>query len=156
MPSTKRPNIMKIRRLARCATLEALYEVDIAHHPPDEVLEQRLDDQAVEEEGKEYARRLMAGVMGYQSGMDRVIARYAPEWPLEQMAIIDRNILRIAIYEFLVDDETPVKVAINEAVELAKLYGSDSAPRFINGVLGALADHIPQLRQELLAAIQPG
>jgi N utilization substance protein B len=63
--------------------------------------------------------------------------------------------LRIAIFEFLVDTETPVKVAINEAVELAKLYGSDSAPRFINGVLGTLANQIPQLRQELLAAYEP-
>jgi N utilization substance protein B len=71
------------------------------------------------------------------------------------MAVIDRNVLRIAIFEFLVDTETPVKVAINEAVELAKLYGSDSAPRFINGVLGSLADQIPQLRRELLASSEP-
>ena len=71
------------------------------------------------------------------------------------MAVIDRNVLRIAIFEFLIDTETPVKVAINEAVELAKLYGSDSAPRFINGVLGTLADQIPQLRQELLARYEP-
>jgi N utilization substance protein B len=71
------------------------------------------------------------------------------------MAVIDRNILRIAIYEFLIDGETPVKVAINEAVELAKTYGSDSAPRFINGVLGTLAEQIPDLRQELLAVPTP-
>jgi N utilization substance protein B len=81
--------------------------------------------------------------------MDRLIARYAPEWPLDQMAVIDRNILRIAIYEFLITDETPVKVAINEAVELAKVYGSDSAPRFINGVLGTLADELSQLKSEV-------
>jgi N utilization substance protein B len=81
--------------------------------------------------------------------MDRLIARYAPEWPLDQMAVIDRNVLRIAMYEFLVTDETPVKVAINEAVELAKVYGSDSAPRFINGVLGTLADHLEELKREV-------
>ncbi len=147
---------MKTRRRARCATLEALYEIDIADHSPFDVLKSRLLDQPLDEPGEEFAIKLMEGVLEHQGGMDLVIARYAPEWPLDQMAIIDRNILRIAIYEFLVDDETPVKVAINEAVELAKLYGSDSAPRFINGVLGTLADLIPQLRQELLAAYEPG
>ncbi|HET6446769.1 MAG TPA: transcription antitermination factor NusB [candidate division Zixibacteria bacterium] len=147
---------MKARRRARRATLEALYEVDLAGHAPDVVLERRILDQPLDEQGEEFAHKLMAGILEHQSGMDLVIARYAPEWPLDQMAIIDRNILRIAIFEFLVDDETPVKVAINEAVELAKLYGSDSAPRFINGVLGTLADHVPQLRQELLTAYEPG
>ena len=89
------------------------------------------------------------------SGMDTLITRYAPEWPLDQMAVIDRNVLRIAIFEFLIDSDTPVKVAINEAVELAKLYGSDSSPRFINGVLGSLAEQIPVLREELLATYEP-
>lgn len=147
---------MKTRRRARRATLEALYEVDIAHHPPYEVLERRLREHSMVEAGEEFAYKLMDGVLEHQSDMDRVIARHAPEWPLDQMAVIDRNVLRIAIYEFLIDDETPVKVAINEAVELAKLYGSDSAPRFINGVLGTLADQIPQLRQELLSTYEPG
>ncbi|MGB3713745.1 MAG: transcription antitermination factor NusB [Candidatus Promineifilaceae bacterium] len=146
---------MKTRRRARRATLEALYEVDIADHSPSDVLKRRLLDQSLDEPGEEFANKLMDGVLEHQGGMDLVIARYAPEWPLDQMAVIDRNILRIAIYEFLIDDETPVKVAINEAVELAKLYGSDSAPRFINGVLGTLADLVPQLHQELLAAYEP-
>lgn len=104
----------------------------------------------MERAGVEFAERLIHGVVAYQDKMDTLIARYAPEWPLDQMAVIDRNILRIAIYEFLVTDETPVKVAINEAVELAKVYGSDSAPRFINGVLGTLADHQDSLRREVL------
>ncbi len=109
----------------------------------------------MESAGIEFAYKLLNGVLEHQIGMDKLITRYAPEWPVEQMAVIDRNILRIAIFEFLVDDETPVKVAINEAVELAKLYGSDSAPRFINGVLGSLADEIPQLRSELQATSEP-
>ncbi|MCA9872282.1 MAG: transcription antitermination factor NusB, partial [Anaerolineales bacterium] len=87
--------------------------------------------------------------------MDMLISRYAPEWPLDQMAVIDRNILRIAIFEFLIDGETPVKVAINEAVELAKTYGSDSAPRFVNGVLGTLADKVSALREELMLQAVP-
>lgn len=143
------------RRRARRVVLEALYEIDIADHPPIVVLERRLQEQPLESVGVEFAFKLLNGVMEHLVGMDELIAVYAPEWPLDQMAVIDRNILRIAIFEFLVDSETPVKVAINEAVELAKLYGSDSAPRFVNGVLGTLADHIPQLRQKVLAAAEP-
>ena len=141
---------MKTRRRARRVTLETLYEYDIANHAPDEVLEQRLEASPMERAGVEFARQLIHGVIAYQEQMDTLIARFAPEWPLDQMAVIDRNVLRIAIYEFLATDETPVKVAINEAVELAKVYGSDSAPRFINGVLGTLADHQEELRRELL------
>lgn len=147
---------MKARRWARRLTLEALYEIDVASHSPQEVVARRLQDQPLEEANAAFTSKLVNGVLQFQEGMDALIARYAPEWPLEQMAVIDRNILRIAIYEFLVDTETPIKVAINEAVELAKLYGSDSAPRFINGVLGTLAEHVPQLRQELLATSETG
>jgi N utilization substance protein B len=143
------------RRRARRVTLEALYEIDIADHPPGEVIDRRLKEQVMESAGVEFSNKLLFGVREHLSGIDMLITRYAPEWPLEQMAIIDRNILRIAIFEFLIDSETPVKVAINEAVELAKVYGSDSAPRFINGVLGTLADRIPQLRQELLTVYEP-
>ena len=141
---------MKTRRRARRVTLETLYEYDIVSHDPDEVLEQRLETSPMERAGVEFAQQLIHGVIAYQEQMDTLIARFAPEWPLDQMAVIDRNVLRIAIYEFLATDETPVKVAINEAVELAKVYGSDSAPRFINGVLGTLADHQEELRRELL------
>jgi len=104
----------------------------------------------MEKAGVDFASHLVQGTIGHLEEMDKLISRYAPEWPLDQMAVIDRNILRIAIFEFLIDGETPVKVAINEAVELAKTYGSDSAPRFINGVLGTLADKIPALREELM------
>jgi N utilization substance protein B len=140
---------MKTRRRARRITLETLYEYDLAAHPPFEVLQHRLVDNPMESAGIEFVRRLIQGVIDYQEQMDRLITRYAPEWPLDQMAVIDRNILRMAIYEFLIGQETPVKVAINEAVELAKTYGSDSAPRFINGVLGTLADHAVELQDEL-------
>lgn len=104
----------------------------------------------MEKAGAAFASKLTQGVVEYQAQMDAIIARFAPEWPLDQMAVVDRNILRMAIYEFLIDGETPVKVAINEAVELAKTYGSDSAPRFINGVLGTLADESETLRTEIL------
>lgn len=141
---------MRTRRRARRLTLEILYEYDLAEHPAMEVLARRLAEQPFERAGSEFTSKLTKGVVDYQEQMDTIIARYAPEWPLDQMAIIDRNILRIAIFEFLIDGETPVKVAINEAVELAKTYGSDSAPRFINGVLGTLADEAETLRSELV------
>lgn len=147
--------VMKTRRRARRVALETLYEYDIVDHPPGEILERRLLDYPMENAGVEFASRLIQGAVEYQEEIDKLIARYAPEWPLDQMAVIDRNILRIAIYEFLIAGETPVKVAINEAVELAKTYGSDSAPRFINGVLGTLADQIPSLRQEIVAPPLP-
>ncbi len=142
---------MKTRRRARRVTLEALYEYDIAGHPPGEALQYRLLESPMASAGVEFASNLIQGVIEYQPMMDSLIARFAPEWPLDQMAVIDRNILRMAIYEFLISEETPVKVAINEAVELAKIYGADSAPRFINGVLGTLAEKIDVLRNELFA-----
>lgn len=140
---------MRTRRRARRITLEVLYEHDLAEHAALEVLARRLEEQPMESMGSEFAEKLIAGILDYRERMDAIISRFAPEWPLDQMAVIDRNILRIAIYEFLIDGETPVKVAINEAVELAKTYGSDSAPRFVNGVLGALADEAESLRNEL-------
>ncbi len=81
--------------------------------------------------------------------LDQFIAEHAPEWPLDQVATIDRNILRIALWEFTIYEKTPIKVAINEAVELAKTYGSDSTPRFVNGVLGSLADRQNEIQNTL-------
>jgi N utilization substance protein B len=130
---------MKARRKARTIALQALYEIDSTNHPADTVLEERLTEQPLTAELNEFSRLLVQGVLAEAPTLDRLIQEYAPEWPLDQMAVIDRNILRMAIWEFAAGRQTPIKVAINEAVELAKLYGSDSAPRFVNGVLGALA-----------------
>ncbi len=140
---------MKPRTRARALALQALYEIDLSNHPPVEVLRSRLEETALSEDLAEFARQIIFGVLPLTHELDILIARYAPEWPLDQIAAIDRNILRLAFWEFAVQRETPLKVAINEAVELAKLYGSDSAPRFVNGVLGALADHEHEL-QEIL------
>lgn len=129
---------MKGRRRARIVALEALYEIDCVSHTPGAVLHRRLSDNDLPPADEEFARHLVEGVLEHQVVLDSFIHEHAPEWPLEQMAYIDRNILRMAIFEFAIDGSTPVKVAINEAVELAKEFGSDSAPRFINGVLGSL------------------
>jgi transcription antitermination protein NusB len=130
---------MKPRTRARSVALQALYEIDIAGHPPGHVLEERLADTPLDSKLTEFARQIVVGVHPLEEKLDQFIADHAPEWPLDQVATIDRNILRIALWEIAVSNQTPIKVAINEAVELAKVYGSDSTPRFVNGVLGSLA-----------------
>jgi N utilization substance protein B len=142
---------MKSRTRARGLVLQVLYEVDISNHPPAETFHARLEESPLSDDLAEFARQIIFGVHPLNHELDNLIAKYAPEWPLDQMAAIDRNILRMAIWEFAVQCETPIKVAINEAVELAKLYGSDSAPRFVNGVLGSLADHKEEIRQHFSA-----
>ncbi len=140
---------MKSRTRARGLALQVLYEVDIATHPPVEVFQSRLEDMQLSDELAEFARQIIFGILPRMQDLDLLIAKYAPEWPLDQVAVIDRNILRIAFWEFAVQRQTPVKVAINEAVELAKQFGSDSAPRFINGVLGSLAEHKDEIQQRI-------
>lgn len=141
---------MKSRTRARGLALQVLYEVDVTNHPPAEVFKARLEETPLTDELSEFARQIIFGVLPLITILDTIIAEYAPEWPLEQIAAVDRNILRQACWEFASPaGETPLKVAINEAVELAKLYGSDSAPRFVNGVLGSLADHQHEIRQSL-------
>ncbi|MEA3336453.1 MAG: transcription antitermination factor NusB [Chloroflexota bacterium] len=136
---------MKLRRKARIAVLQALYEADMAHHPAGTALEQRFKTQPLSPQAEAFARHLLAGVIGHRKQLNELIVRYAPEWPLDQMAVIDRNILRIAIYELVeAETDTPIKVAINEAVEVAKSFGSDSSPRFVNGVLGTMLADSPR------------
>jgi N utilization substance protein B len=127
--------------------LQALYEIDCTDHAPDVVLGHRLANMQLPEAATDFARHLVSGVLQHQDVLDTFIHEHAPEWPLDQMAYIDRNILRMAIFEFAVDGRTPTKVAINEAVELAKVFGSDSAPRFVNGVLGTLVERKSAITQ---------
>ncbi len=146
---------MKSRTRARSIALQVLFEVDMTDHLPELVLEQRLAE--LSPDGSEFlspdlvdfTRQIIFGIIPIAEKMDQVIAEYAPEWPFEQIAAIDRNILRIATWEFAVSSITPLKVAINEAVELAKTFGSESTPRFINGVLGSLADREKDIRNQL-------
>jgi transcription antitermination protein NusB len=140
---------MKPRTRARSLALQVLYEVDIANHPPADIYKLRLEEMPLTDELSDFARQIIFGVIPLKHTLDQIIAKYAPEWPLDQIAAIDRNILRMALWEFAVSHDTPIKVAINEAVELAKQFGSDSAPRFVNGVLGALADHQHEIQQTI-------
>jgi N utilization substance protein B len=129
------------RRRARALALQALYEVDCVGHIPGLVIGRYLEENpGLGEDGAEFVRRSVAGTLQAVPVLDAWIAGCAPMWPVDELAVLDRNILRLALWEFRVSQETPVKVAINEAVELAKRYSSDSAPRFVNGVLGTLAE----------------
>jgi N utilization substance protein B len=140
---------MKPRTRARGVALQALYEIDVSGHQPGSVIQERLEEGELEPELVDFTRQIVLGVAPMFETLDHFIAEHAPEWPLDQVAIVDRNILRIALWEFAVYGKTPIKVVINEAVELAKTYGSDSSPRFVNGVLGSLAARQNELQQAL-------
>jgi N utilization substance protein B len=129
------------RHQARELVIQALYEMDVAGHEPRETLERLFEEEEeeVSPQASEFARRLLEGVLEHRSEIDGIIEQTAPLWPTEQLAPIDRNILRLAIREFILDNLTPVRAAINEAVELAKAYGSESSPKFVNGVLGSVS-----------------
>jgi N utilization substance protein B len=140
---------MKSRTRARGVALQALYEIDVVNHPPGTVWEERVKASALDDKLANFAREIIFGVWPIRHLLDEFISEHAPEWPLDQVAIIDRNILRIALWEIAVYEKTPIKVAINEAVELSKVYGSDSTPRFVNGVLGSLANRQNEIKQSL-------
>jgi len=127
-----------IRRQARIAALQVLYELDCTKHKVEEALARLEAGEALTQEALGFTVELVKGVLQNKSELDALIKIFAPAFPSEQMSIVDRNILRLAIFEILFNDKTPFKVAINEAVELAKAFGNDSSPRFINGVLGSI------------------
>jgi len=128
-----------IRRKARVLALQALYEVDSVGHGVEEVLARLLAGESLSEENASFVRELVLGVIQNKEEIDRHIRHFAPAWPIEQVPLVDRNILRLAIFEILLDNKVPLKVAINEAVELAKMFGGDNSSRFVNGVLGSVS-----------------
>jgi N utilization substance protein B len=140
---------MKSRTKARSIALQVLYEMDLTNHSPGLILEERLAEEKLDKSLEDFTRQIVVGVAPLVVRLDNFIAQHAPEWPLDQVAVVDRNILRIAVWEFAVAECTPIKVAINEAIELAKMYGSDSTPRFVNGVLGSLANRQNEIKQSL-------
>jgi len=127
------------RRRARAIALQALYEVDSVRRKAEAVADRLLAEAGLSEENSAFVCELVGGVVQNKDEIDLNIRRFAPAWPVEQIAMIDRNILRLAIFEILFDNKVPVKVAINEAVELAKSFGSKSSAKFVNGVLGSVS-----------------
>ena len=127
------------RRRARGFILQALYEIDAASHNAEEVVSHLLADKGLSEENNNFVREMVSGVIRNKLELDKHIKHFAPVWPIAQLSAVDRNILRLAIFELLIDNKVPVSVAINEAVELAKKFGSDNSARFVNGVLSSVS-----------------
>ena len=134
---------MANRHLSRSIVMQSLYEWDFKRKKPsqlEKIVERNLREFGPGLEDAEFIWKLIKGVIKYSPQIDKIIEKSAPEWPLEQITVIDRNVLRIGLYELLFADrqEVPPKVAINEAIELAKTFGGESSGKFINGVLGTV------------------
>jgi N utilization substance protein B len=140
---------MATRHLARSIVLQSLYEWDFSGKEKDlvEIVQRNLDEFAPGINEPEFVWKIVKGVVEHLSEIDEIISKSAVEWPFEQIAIIDRNVLRIGVYELLFADhnEVPYKVAINEAIELAKNYGGPNSGKFVNGVLGTVYRQIEQV-----------
>lgn len=137
------------RSTARRIALQALYEIDSAKHRVGEVLTKNLEYSPEQRTIRNYVKHLVQGVVSHLPKLDVVLQKYAPDWPIDQVAVVDRNILRIALFELGIETRTPVSVAIDEAVVLAKLFGAENTPRFVNGVLGTIADNLEEVRSHL-------
>jgi N utilization substance protein B len=133
---------MATRHLVRTIILQSLYEWDFYKHETDleKIVERNLAEFGPGIDEPEFAWRIVKGIVEHLAEIDGIIGKAAPEWPVDQIAIIDRNVLRIGLYELLYapKEEVPPKVAINEAIEIAKGYGGLNSPKFVNGVLGTV------------------
>jgi N utilization substance protein B len=127
------------RRKARVVAFQALFEIDAVDHDPEKVISGLLASEKLAEDNISFIRELVSGVLVNETEIDNYIKEYAPAWPIQQLSVADRNIMRLAIFEIMFDNVTPVKVAIDEAVELAKSFGGDHSSKFINGVLGSIS-----------------
>lgn len=145
---------MANRYLSRSLAVQTLYEWDFRSYDREkahDLLTYNFQEFAPEFNDDGFARHLVEGVFDHQETIDAFIVKYAPEWPLAQITTIDRNILRLGIYEMVYDEDIPARVAINESIELAKAYGGPSSSKFINGVLGSLyKDILPQIQDKEL------
>ena len=138
-----------IRRKGRIAALQVLYEFDSTGHAPKEILTRLASEKRTPSKAVDFASELIKGVLDNKDKLDGTIQTFASAFPVEQLANIDRNILRIAIFEIILNNKTPVKAAINEAVELAKVFGSDTSPKFINGVLGSVVTTLEEQKEKI-------
>ncbi|MCC7004915.1 transcription antitermination factor NusB [Candidatus Nomurabacteria bacterium] len=134
---------MSSRHLSRSIVMQTLFECDFNHGSFGkalEILQRNIDEFAPGVEDVSFMKKLLDGVIKKQSDLDKIIGKAAPDWPLDKISIVDRNVLRIGLYELLFSSrkEVPAKVAINESIELAKTYGGETSGKFVNGVLGAV------------------
>ena len=142
---------MSNRHLARTLAMQTLYGWDFNGRKQTDLknnLRANTEEFAPDFDDKGFADSIIEGVLKHRAEIDRLISQYAPEWPLEQITIVDRNVLRIGIYELKFAPDIPPKVAINEAIELAKGFGGESSGKFVNGVLGAIYRDIEGGKEE--------
>lgn len=139
------------RHLGRELALQWLFEIEVGHQPVDAVIAHVPQDveelEAIEEEGVGFAQQLVRGVLANREGIDEVIVKYAKGWPIDRMAAIERNVLRISLYEIMHAPDVPDSVSIDEAVEIAKHYASDESGKFVNGILGAYLRDVPGTKE---------
>ncbi len=129
------------RRIAREAVLLSLYQIDLKGEEASYALSFSIESLSIESEDIiRFAQRLLLGIIEKMDEIDEILDSLSKKWKLQRMSYVDRNILRIAVYEIIYEDETPYKVAINEAIELAKLYGDNKSSQFVNGVLATLVE----------------
>ena len=128
------------RSVARRASLQILYEMDTTQHPIDEVLDAHIQERPDSSDVRRIITGIVQGVIEHQELLDEFIQRYAPEWPIEQVAVVDRNILRIAVFEYMIQKRASIPIIINEAVHLAQVFGAENSHGFIHGVLGSIVD----------------
>ncbi len=133
-----------VRRKARIIALQALYEADCVGHDLAESTTRLIQETSLPEDAALFSRELVTGIENNKQTIDAQIQKFAPNFPVGQLSFIDRAILRIAIFEVAIDKKVPVKVAINEAVELAKAFGNNNSAKFVNGVLGSVSSAILQ------------
>ena len=137
-PRTVKAGLPTVRRRGRALALQVLYEVDVTGHPWRPALEHHGEQLRSSSAAVALAEQCILGVLEHQLELDQLIHRLAPAWPVAQLAVVDRNILRLALYELRVAATEPPKAIVNEAVELAKTYGGETSSRFVNGVLGSV------------------
>ncbi len=135
------------RHVSRELALRAVFQIDVADTPPEDALTVAAEEITESEEALEFAHTLVLGCTEHRDRLDGVIERYARGWTLSRMANVDRNILRLAVYELLYSPEVPAGVVVDEAVELAKKYSTAESGRFVNGILGQLARHLDEERE---------
>lgn len=126
---------MRKRTKARECALQILYQIDITKDSPDNLLSAFWEDKKTESEVRDFATALVKGTVENMQKIDDIITKYASNWRLKRMAVVDRNVLRLSAYELLYREDIPPKVAINEAVDLAKKYGDIDSGKFVNGIL---------------------
>lgn len=144
---------MASRHLSRSIAMQSLYEWDFSNKELDLniIVEKNLEEFGPGLEDKNFVWELVTGVIEHLKEVDNIIKTAAPQWPIAQISIVDRNILRLGIYELLYEDKTavPPKVAINEAIELAKSFGGENSGKFINGVLGTVYKNLPGYEEDM-------